>query len=212
MMDSAKRRGSDTRAALIQAAERLFAQRGLAGVSARDITREAGARNQSALHYHFGDMEALLKEIFADRYQQIEKARLAYIQRMDHEHPDPSVQTLLEVAIAPLFEACLEENGRLYAFFCHQFSSDPRFNMTALIEEFELSSVMLIGERLTAKLAEVPRAILEARLRQVFTLSVQLMADYARRIEAGEEPALEQATREAAASLTGFLQTLPPTR
>ncbi|MDZ7826474.1 MAG: helix-turn-helix domain-containing protein [Gammaproteobacteria bacterium] len=63
----------DTKAALIRAGERLFAEKGLAGVSVRDITEAAGARNQSALHYHFGCMEELIREIFAQRFREIGK-------------------------------------------------------------------------------------------------------------------------------------------
>jgi AcrR family transcriptional regulator len=62
-MEKSRRR--DTKEKLIRAAERLFAEKGLAGVSVRDITLAAGARNQSALHYHFGCMEDLIREILS---------------------------------------------------------------------------------------------------------------------------------------------------
>ena len=39
---------------LLLAAERLFAEHGLAGVSLRQISIEAGSSNNSAIRYHFG--------------------------------------------------------------------------------------------------------------------------------------------------------------
>ena len=46
---------------LILAAISLFSQKGLDGVSLRLINREAGARNNSALHYHFGNKLGVIK-------------------------------------------------------------------------------------------------------------------------------------------------------
>ncbi|HUP51685.1 MAG TPA: helix-turn-helix domain-containing protein, partial [Longimicrobiales bacterium] len=51
-------RGDATRADLLAAARRLFAQRGFDGTSVRAITREAGA-NLGAVTYHFGSKRAL---------------------------------------------------------------------------------------------------------------------------------------------------------
>ena len=58
---AAKASKATTKTRLIRAAERLFAENGLGAVSVRDITRAAGAKNESALHYHFGSKEALIR-------------------------------------------------------------------------------------------------------------------------------------------------------
>lgn len=42
-----------TRDLILDAAEGLFAERGYAGVSMRDITAEAGLGNQASLYHHF---------------------------------------------------------------------------------------------------------------------------------------------------------------
>ena len=52
-----------TKTALIRSAERLFAEKGLGTVSVKEITRAAGARNPSAVHYHFGNVETLINQI-----------------------------------------------------------------------------------------------------------------------------------------------------
>ena len=53
--------GQQTRRALLDAAGPLFAERGLAGVSAAEIAREAGAF-PSQVTYYFGSKEALFVE------------------------------------------------------------------------------------------------------------------------------------------------------
>jgi len=202
----------DTKAALIQAAERLFAEKGLGGVSVRDITLAAGARNQSALHYHFGDMDKLLKEVFAHRYRQIEETRRQRLAEMAAAGTNGDIAKLMEAAVGPLFEACLEENGRLYARFCVQLTADPRFDLVQLIGEIGMQSVAQMRALIGEALSDLPIDTLRTRLRLLFTISIVLMADYARLIEAGNAPPLDVATREAAFTLSGFLQAPGPTR
>jgi AcrR family transcriptional regulator len=50
-----------TRQAIIEAAGELFADRGFAGVTAREVAQRAGA-SLSAIPYHFGSMETLYRE------------------------------------------------------------------------------------------------------------------------------------------------------
>jgi len=61
------RDATDTRARLIEAAERLFARRGVHEATTREILEAAGQRNVSALTYHFGSRERLLWAIL-DRH------------------------------------------------------------------------------------------------------------------------------------------------
>jgi AcrR family transcriptional regulator len=60
-------RSDGSRAALLDAAERLFAEHGIAGVSDRKIAQAAGQRNHSAVAYHFGGRDGLLGEL-VDRH------------------------------------------------------------------------------------------------------------------------------------------------
>ncbi len=196
----------NTKAALIRAAERLFAEKGLGTVSVRDITRAAGARNESALHYHFGGVEALIREVFAHRYRDIEEARLARIAEFDTAQKSNDIGALMEVAVGPLFEACAQESGRLYAHFLAQLVTDPRFDLVELVDDFSPSCIVAIKERALIALGTMPVDTLIARLRHVFTISIILTADYARQIDAGIALPVDQAVREAGACLAGFLQ------
>jgi AcrR family transcriptional regulator len=54
---------TDARQRLIEAATEVFAQKGYAEASTREICRLAGA-NVAAIHYYFGDKASLYREIF----------------------------------------------------------------------------------------------------------------------------------------------------
>jgi len=65
---SAAARGADTpstRDAILDAAERRFAERGFAAVSVREISTEAGLRNQASLYHHFRHKRALYEAVLA---------------------------------------------------------------------------------------------------------------------------------------------------
>ncbi|WP_326568953.1 TetR family transcriptional regulator [Amycolatopsis rhabdoformis] len=65
MVETSSRReqAEATRELLLRTAERLFAERGLAQVSNRQIVEAAGQANNSALAYHVGSREDLIRAI-----------------------------------------------------------------------------------------------------------------------------------------------------
>jgi AcrR family transcriptional regulator len=63
-----------TREKLLDAAAKLFAERGVNNVSLAEIVRAAGQRNTSAIHYHFGSRDAVLLAIL-ERHVPVIRAR-----------------------------------------------------------------------------------------------------------------------------------------
>lgn len=57
----------DTRDKLIDAGEKLFAERGLSGVSIRELAKTAGA-NSALISYHFGGKEGLYSAILEKQF------------------------------------------------------------------------------------------------------------------------------------------------
>jgi AcrR family transcriptional regulator len=68
-----------TKHRLIRAAEELLAERGIEGVSLREINAAAGMRNATALQYHFQDRYGLVKAILAKHTPAIDSARHALL-------------------------------------------------------------------------------------------------------------------------------------
>lgn len=67
MTEQATERPVGTREAILDSAERLFAERGFAGTSVRDIVRDSDSSPPSLYHF-FGSKENLLVELVTDRY------------------------------------------------------------------------------------------------------------------------------------------------
>jgi AcrR family transcriptional regulator len=63
-----------TKLRILDSAERLFAERGYASTSVRDVVADADA-NQAAIHYHFHSKEALLDAVVARRCVGLNRAR-----------------------------------------------------------------------------------------------------------------------------------------
>ena len=61
----------ETRRILLDAAEALFAERGIDNVSLIDIGRAAGQKNRNATQYHFGDKDSLLNAVLDRHTDQI---------------------------------------------------------------------------------------------------------------------------------------------
>ena len=64
-----------TRASILEAAERLYAERGFADVTLRDIVAAANV-NLAAVNYHFGSKDELIAELFVTRSLATNRERL----------------------------------------------------------------------------------------------------------------------------------------
>ncbi|HEY2179880.1 MAG TPA: TetR family transcriptional regulator [Caulobacteraceae bacterium] len=94
-------REAATKAAIFNAAERLFALEGFQNVSVRDITA-AAAVNLASVNYHFGSKDALLFEIFRRRTAELnrDRARMLHI-AADRHGGRPPVREIIEALFAP---------------------------------------------------------------------------------------------------------------
>lgn len=103
-------RGDATRHALMKAAEQLFAEKGPSNVTIREIVEKAGQKNESALQYHFKNMEGLILATHRFRDQQIVDARMAFLEGLERKTDDPSLRDVVEVMVRPTFMLCRESS------------------------------------------------------------------------------------------------------
>src|SRR5688572_28264262 len=97
-----------TKEKLLAAGERLFARDGVHRVKVKDLNELAGQRNASALHYHFGSRDGLLRAIVA-RHQDVVDTDRA--ERLAALGPDPELAELVAVVLAPLAERLRSPSG-----------------------------------------------------------------------------------------------------
>jgi AcrR family transcriptional regulator len=116
----------DTKAAIFDAAEQLFADRGFAAVSLRDITSKAGV-NLAAVNYHFGSKELLVLELFKLRSTELNRERARLLRETEAATGGaPQLADVLFALIAPPIRAWLSGDS--------QQSLTARFVVRATVE------------------------------------------------------------------------------
>jgi len=138
-LDGKAKRTDATRTSLIEAAERLIAKKGLADVSTREILQEAGQKNQSALQYHFGSKEGLIRATINERTSQIDMRRMELLNEIGE---NPSLRQILEVLVLPLCELIEDDAaGKNYLIFLAQAITQPNWDLRAAIKEFNITGL-----------------------------------------------------------------------
>ncbi|ANK80777.1 MAG: hypothetical protein TEF_08160 [Rhizobiales bacterium NRL2] len=188
----------DTRERLLLTAEKLFGQRGINGVSLREIVRAAGQRNASALHYHFGSREGLIDAIFDKRMRAIEKRRMEMLDRIEAEGRTDDLRAIAETIVWPLAEVMAhEEEGANYVRFLTEMFLTPDFDIAKMVEGRLNHGVGRAFRMIEKNLGEMPAAILRQRLPLIMHAGSYAIADIhatrQRQQAAGRDLDLDQA-------------------
>jgi len=105
--------------ALILAAERLFAERGIEGVALRHVNQAANQKNMSAAHYHFGSREGLVRAVLMYRWSTLDRRRKEFL---DRKSDAKGIRFYLEAFIMPLIEQLKpREEGNYFIRFMQQY-------------------------------------------------------------------------------------------
>jgi AcrR family transcriptional regulator len=184
MMAKSSMRGDATRDMIKLAARRLFALRGIHGVTTREIVTATGQKNSGSLHYYFRTKKALVRELIVDGAKLIDDRRNAALDAMEAAGGPATLREAIAILVWPstnLGEAEGEEDTYI------------RFISNLGLQERELLSEVLAGcwnsgyQRCLTHIrrfaADVPATLLQQRL--VF-LSLGLRA-----IMAAREAALD---------------------
>lgn len=105
------RRRDATRIALLETAERLFADGGLRPVSIRQIGSAVGSLNAGIVGYYFGNIKNLVESIFDYRLEIIDRRRSELLAELLLDNSTFTLIDLLRVFSLPLFEQC-DADGR----------------------------------------------------------------------------------------------------
>lgn len=101
-----------TRARLISAAEQLFAERGIDGVSLREINRASGAKNAVAVQYHFEDRAGVIRAILEKHRPGVDASRHRHLDEFEASG-DGELRTLAGALVRPLAEKLADPDGGL---------------------------------------------------------------------------------------------------
>jgi AcrR family transcriptional regulator len=174
---------NDAQERLLTAAERLFAERGLDGVSLRQINEAAGCRNVAAIHYHFGSKEALITALIERHMAGINTRRLAMLRELEHSGRVSDLQAVVEAMVWPLAEQLNDTTGRNhYIQLLAQVYGDPRIPIAETFRGRYGQSVRRIEELIHQLLTHLPREVVTTRLTLATGQLIHALADWERRL------------------------------
>ena len=115
-----------TRASILGAAERLYADRGFADVTLRDIVAAADV-NLAAVNYHFGSKDELIAELFVTRSLATNRERLNELKTAEEAGGGRAgIDAILRALVGPTLRGCLGPD--------RERSTAARFMIRASIE------------------------------------------------------------------------------
>ncbi|MDR7101369.1 helix-turn-helix domain-containing protein [Croceicoccus sp. BE223] len=115
-----------TRIRIMEAAEILFADRGIDGVALREIAAAAGQGNNTAVQYHFGSKEQLVYDIFDYRSNLFEPLRAEMLDTAEKSGRIDDVRVLLQVLVLPHLTICDDSGAHPYSAFLAQYLTRSR--------------------------------------------------------------------------------------
>ncbi len=169
--------GRATAEQVVEAAERLFAERGVEAVSLREVAKAATSRNTAVAHYHFGGKEGLVRAIVARRAPVLNSRRAALLDQArdraaalgSRVGPVPA-EDLVRVLIVPLIEE-LDRGGHYVGFLARLAAERHRAPWVAELDDSSTASFREVSALLARQLPGLDRR----RFRHRRDLLVQLV-------------------------------------
>ncbi|WP_061927928.1 TetR/AcrR family transcriptional regulator [Altererythrobacter epoxidivorans] len=105
---------------------KLFAERGVDGVTVRQIAEAAGQKNHAALTYHFGSKEALIRVLIVDGARAIDARRNAALDAASEAGGPKSVLEIMQILVDTSIDPDPPEWGECYNRFVVGLQSSNR--------------------------------------------------------------------------------------
>ena len=161
---SQKKPRAGARQQLIAAAERLFAESGIDAVSLRQINVEAGQKNSSAAHYHFGSKEALVLSIYQMRMANVNTHRVNQLEQIEQAGEQENIRALVGTIVLPIVaEIDNESGGQHYIRFMAQAIGHPQLDLAELWQQENSGGLAKALQLLRKAIPHVPDPIFGQR-------------------------------------------------
>ncbi|MBO6636068.1 TetR/AcrR family transcriptional regulator [Parvibaculum sp.] len=174
----------DTRARLMEAAERLFGARGLHAVTLKEINAAAGQRNESALHYHFGSKARLVDAILNTRVAAIDRVRVKRVEALVGSGRENDIAEILRATFEPLTGLLDTEEGVRFVRFAAQVLNDPDHDLPTVAIRSGFEGIARANGLIMAALGDLPPEIAIQRQRLLVEMVLTSLAIWTRRSDA----------------------------
>jgi AcrR family transcriptional regulator len=158
-------RAAPSQARLIEAAERLFSERGIDSVSMREIAIAARCGDNNAVQYNFGSKDGLLSAIFAARVAEMDPLRLRMLGDAERAGLAANPTALAAILCLPHLSLSDGDGRHPYAGFLIQFATrywSPVSPLTAITNA--KPGLARLMEHLRALLAGLDRELASGRI------------------------------------------------
>ena len=161
--------------ALLKGAERLFAERGIEGVSLRQIVTASGQRNPAAVQYHFRDKEGLIRAIVGERAPALTRARAEMLEALAARGAEEDLRELVSAVITPLLDPTLASS--YYVRFLARLTEDRELSRRVFLSLDEaVRGGARVNEALQHALRHLPARVRDARIAMTFNLLTDELA------------------------------------
>jgi AcrR family transcriptional regulator len=129
--------GNGTDSRILDSAIVLFAERGFADVTVREIAEHAGA-NPAAINYYFGGKERLIRHVIRSVFSPLNEQRLAALAAATGGAGPLTTDAIVRALVEPTVHACMRSAGpeRYYApILLHTFALRQPFVDEAMAEQ-----------------------------------------------------------------------------
>lgn len=197
--------GVATRAKLIEAAERLFATKGLAPVSLREIGEAAGQRNSNVVQFHFGDRDGLIAAIIGHRVEAIENRRWHLLRGLVDRQGPITIADLMAVLLDPLVHQV--EQDTYYVGFLTRLNAEQPVRPARIDRARSNSTFAEVGRLLREQTPHLTGSIFEMRYWLIIDLIIGALAEHQARLRTGlpGQVDLQELTDDLNRSCAGFL-------
>lgn len=155
----------DTKQRILNAAEKLFAEHGLAATSLRAITAEAGV-NLASVNYHFRSKEELIRAVYRRRLEPINERRLAMLDTAEREAAPhaAALDKILDALLGPILEAKAADDGGGVVILLGRVYAEPGGIASQMVREQMTEVAERFSRALQRTLPKMPRPELAWRM------------------------------------------------
>lgn len=180
------RHSDKAREVLLDAAAELFAIHGIDAVSNRRITEHAGTANHSAIAYHFGDRDGLLRALLSRHLEEMNRRRAVLISNLAN---DAELRDLLACMVLPWIQYLADRPvPSWHARFLFQMRTIPSMTDVLKASAGLSPEVTALMHRVESALGDLPTSVVRGRAAILGPMVLGICAAYEERVQKGEEP------------------------
>ena len=166
--------------ALLDAAAVLMDEHGVDNVTVQDISQTSGHRNRSAVQYHFGSRDAVIRAVISRTMEPIDAERNLLLDHLETTGAPLTTRGALEVVVLPMARQLRTPEGRRYFRIGAQLINHPRFMTDARDAVTVNTSIARCAAYILPSLDHLPAPIIAERTRQVTSFIIRACGDQSR--------------------------------